>query len=209
MKTKINVSPDDLNLLYGREKTVLQALFDGEKTRTTAERFHVTPARICCIRKRAMNRIARVKKLKALKERGDTVGLYMVKLDEVFPVSVVTPLKKYGYERVGDIRGKSDLDLLHFRGLGRKGIRIISEFFAEYGLEYLFPPSEEETLEDRVWKFMFAKCGLQRGCGRGATRMAAHLAVASGLVTEDSFQQVLSAQTPKEPVSSDSRAPGS
>ncbi len=148
-------------------------------------------------------RIARTKKLTDLKARGDRIGLYMLRLDEVFPTKVVTPLTNAGLERVGDLRKKTDWDLLKYRDFGRKSLRIIAEFFSEYGLERPLPtPQQEETLEDRLAKFIFGKVHLVHGYGWGAARTAATLMIAAGLVTEESFQAILEAMQNPPPAKS-------
>ncbi|MDO8668054.1 MAG: hypothetical protein Q7K35_03075 [bacterium] len=183
-----NISAENLEILTHREKAVVTAMTNGEKVRAIADRFKVTSSRIRSIRQEAETRIARANKLKKLK--GDRVGLYMLRLEEVFPGSVVGPLAKCGFERVGDIRGKSDYQLLHYRGVGKKAVRLISGFFIEHGLEY---QTEEIDFQERVAQFIFGKMnGKRRGFGIGAARSAASLAIASGLVTEEGFQKMVS-----------------
>lgn len=193
MNTNNVIGAEDLEILSHREKVVMEAIANGEKVGAIAERFKVTKSRISSIRKEAQRRIARVKKLNDLKAVGDKVGFYMLRLEEVFPGSVVGPLAKCGFERIGDIRGKSDYQLLHYRGVGKNAIRLISEFFAEHGLDHPLAPAKEMDFEERVAHFIFGKLKGRRNFGIGAARSAATLAVASGLVTEEGFQQAVKA----------------
>ncbi len=192
MKDNNVISTEDLEILDHREKAVVMAMANGKKVGEIAEQFKVTPSRIRSIRQEAEVRIARIKKLNALKERGDKVGFYLLRLEEVFPGSVVGPLAKCGFERVGDMRGKSDYELLHYRGVGKKAVRLISEFFTEHGLDRPSPPAKEIELDERVAQFIFGKCRGRRNFGIGAARSAASLVIDAGLVTEESFQRATS-----------------
>ena len=197
MNTNNVIGAEDLELLTFREKEVMKSVLSKESTRAIADRFKVTTSRIHSIRKEAETRIARIKKLNALKEQGDKVGFYMLRLEEVFPGSVVGPLANCGYERVGDLKDQNDYQLLHHRGVGKKAIRLVSEFFAEYGLDRQSPPAKEMDLEERVAQHIFGKCRGRRNFGIGAARSAARLAIDSGLVTEEGFQALISATEAK------------
>lgn len=197
MNTKKTINPEDLSLLsFERERIVVQAMVDKEPMKVTATRFGVTTSRIQNIRRNALLHILQIKKIKKLKERDDKVGFYMLNIEEVFSGRVVCALKKYGWQRIGDIRGQSTTFLLRkVRGLGHGGCTEIRNFFTENGLEFQQDEVLQETFADRVTGYIWSKLhNSKRGFGPRSARVAADAVIESGLLTETQFQAILEAE---------------
>lgn len=191
------ITQDDLNLLTHREALVVRAMLEKEPTTITAAKFNVTSSWVHGIRAKALNRIAHAKKMKALKDSSDKVGIYMLPVDDVFSGKTAAVLKRSGFERVGDLRGMNDYKLLHIRDAGKKLANEVRQFFQEYGLEFGYTPKPEETFEDRVAQYMFGKLCSKRNVGMSKLHMVASIVIYAGLITEESFAQIVGTKTPE------------
>jgi transcriptional regulator len=182
---------NNTDTLTPRETIVLREVTSGKKTRDIAGHFGVTPERIRAIRRKAEKK---VNKRKAVNElAGNEKKLYMLPVGVVFSTRTSNRLVGAKLKKVGDLREKSDHELLKLPGLGTKGIREINNFFTEHQLDRTLP--ENQSLKEKVTVFLCDTIGREKNFGKGKARMIAELTVKTGLVTEASFEKLLRAET--------------
>lgn len=127
----------DIELLgegFEQEKTVVTLRLQDVGWTEIGRRHNLSRHISQLIAKRGLRLIAREKLLRELDRDPEMpVKLALVRARDVFCAKTAGLLERKGKDRVGDLYGKTDAELLKYRDLGKKALREIRALLERFG----------------------------------------------------------------------------
>lgn len=119
---------------FEREKTVVILRLQGAGWTEIGRRHKLSRHIPQLIAKRGLRLIAREKLLRELDRDPEMpVNLALTRVQDVFCAKTAGLLERTGKDRVGDLYGKTDAELLKYRDLGKKALREIRALLERFG----------------------------------------------------------------------------